>query len=184
MNIPFPLKAFFFGALAASGALALELVLLSTQAVLSLPPDAVFEIDFVTLFLLAGIEESVKFLLLKRFFSANQPPNQSYLLVFGLAFSLIEILLITQHATPFGPRADVSSLLSIVMLHCATAIILGRICFQRKPQAVGLSGLLFAVSIHFLYNLSILYQFPPAVSFLLAFGSLTGSLLLRKSPVH
>lgn len=135
--------ALIYGILAALAAFLLE--------VLCLPG---LTASFFTFILAAGLEESAKLLFLfqwqKRFMN-NQPSflvQGAAFIAFGIGFALVELWL----AAPLPPIAA----LMLAGVHMATALILGSALFLKRSRVIALPlGLLVALGVHALYNLSV-----------------------------
>lgn len=182
------LKLFFFGIIAALGAMVIELVLkniLSTEVSLA---NNFFNIITPSLILFALVEEIFKFIVINKAVSLLKGPKNAFLGAFliGLGFSLTEIYLAFSNNL-FEQSNYLLAILGILIVHISTSLIFGYFSFKKSP----LSKTIFAVIIisatllHLLYNIFVIYNLSPtAISiylFILLLLSFTVSYRLIKA---
>ncbi|MFA5994144.1 MAG: PrsW family glutamic-type intramembrane protease [Parcubacteria group bacterium] len=159
------LKFFTFGLLSASGALAIELILVALISILFNINIENNYFNSITAFLIIAIilEEFFKLSLLRQlFFTTNEKSVKIYLaLIFGSGFSFLEIFskLI---AIPQATLLTVFSwnFFGVFLIHVLTAGVLG--CFLARKNGASLAlaaqALLLASFLHLGYNLLIIYD--------------------------
>ena len=164
--------AFIFGLLAAFLAVIIEIV--TAVSPLALKLDSARHVGLYTqywltwsgllpLVLLAGIEESVRFVFLRqlilRFRPSDAPsgPLEKIFLgiAFGLGFSSLEIFLILGNTESTSPGLELAG---IVMLHIVMSTILSFLLLSNHSKKRFVTAFVLALTIllHTLYNLSIL----------------------------
>lgn len=166
MNIISP---FFFGFLAAFGALFAELFAFSfigegsaMQNGLTADTDFVFAIGgFGFLLLSAFIEESFKRFVLGRTFSPEESfrAKTLFLLFFALGFAAMEALLFVLGKSAGDTVSVVTHMTGIFLLHLATVMLIGR-SISRDLSSIRAAIFIVAVAtaVHFLYNVFVFYQ--------------------------
>ncbi|MFA7209384.1 MAG: PrsW family glutamic-type intramembrane protease [Parcubacteria group bacterium] len=160
------IKSFIFGLLAASGALCVELLLSNLYYVAYVKDIATDYSTSLTIFLLIVvlIEEIFKYILLVKLYSApeSQSPKISMALVFGLGFSLVEILFSLSQTPPsYGAILGFQSL-GAPLLHIATAGIIGMFILSSKNIRPALV-IGTAFGLHSTYNLLVIYGWSYAI---------------------
>lgn len=150
----------FFGGLAASFALALELLVFPFSAPFtSLTSFTPWTIG--TLAILAGIEEFAKYLFLRQYVRQYCPtlplswPHAITLgLVFGASFAALEIGLVFFVASF---RAPGWTLLGILGLHIASSLVLAHLYRTAVPRRSLIQGMIgLAIFLHFTYNVLVI----------------------------
>jgi hypothetical protein len=181
-------RSSLFGILAALGALATELVLLAVADIASSSPSlATPSVPNLPsygpglLLLLALAEEAFKYALIRRrttLAASSQAWPLATSLAFGAGFAGTETFLFLSFSSPGS--GSVVSLGSMAAIHLATSLILGYASVPSGRTLVGPLGLAAAVSIHVLYNFSVLYRHPflPAT---VPFAALFASVIFWKT---
>lgn len=158
-----PLIILLFGALAASFALIIELLMMNLLPV-SLTLEGTFSFGILSSFLLlALIEEASKYIFLLRYKKyapyRSEPTFSIYAVLavlFGVGFSSLEIVFASQNIS----MVSLSSILSTLLLHIGTSLIFISFLFsqpeQKRPLALKSSWIiLVAVLLHLAYNVLI-----------------------------
>ncbi len=161
----FLLSSFFFGLLAAIGALLTELTVFSffirdtaLQSVPAADANFVFATGGMTfLFLSAFIEETFKFLLLKKTVFTEQRVWKmiAALALFGIGFSSLETLLLFL-STPHIDTNTALHIVSIFLLHLSTITALGYTIIHPPLKRFSFIVFPLMILIHFIYNISVL----------------------------
>jgi hypothetical protein len=160
------LESFFWGVIAAMGALTVELIF---SQIAQMPDSASnFSAAVWTIspswFLLVGafIEESFKFLVIAgriaKIFSGGGLFVSS--LILGAGFSAFEIFLIFQNSG-IGGNPNVAGIISVGFLHISAAGIIGILWpyFKNKPGIYLTAPLVVSLIVHFAFNWLVIYNF-------------------------
>jgi hypothetical protein len=177
MQIQIKIKLFFFGVIAAFGALLIEMI-----ASIIFPKEIAFLFQQITFLLIIFviIEELFKFALIWKASFAFQNAKDffvgSYLI--GLGFSLTEIILAGVSAAS-GKSFAWLPLLGIFIVHTATCVFWGLAIFKKKRGtkiAIALT-LFVTVILHLAYNSIVIYStsFIVIIAFLLILCALAFS---------
>ncbi|MGK2848679.1 MAG: hypothetical protein ACSLEX_01255 [Minisyncoccota bacterium] len=154
--------AFVFGLLSACGALVLELLLIEDSSDIL----ATFTLSFTGILPVLSmvlIEELSKFIFLRQYIRSCSHLSKTTLrhpfpagIGFGIGFASLEILLMlnTIHSVPW------QSLLSITALHILTSnTLLVTLRLNARYSLLAFFGLFLAITMHAVYNFSILLPF-------------------------
>jgi hypothetical protein len=175
MQIQIKIKLFFFGVIAAFGALLIEIA-----TSIPFPEQVAFLFQEITLLLivLIIIEELFKFVVIWKasvfFQNARDFFIGAYLI--GLGFSLTEIVLAIFSAAS-GKNFPWLPLLGIFIIHTATCIFWGYAIFKKKrSNKIAVASAFFTtVLLHLIYNSIIIYSMSSVfvLAYLLALCFLT-----------
>jgi len=150
-------ESFFWGIIAALGALIVEIVFYIITSFFINPIGTMPFIQFFIIpkFIIAAacIEEILKYIIIFKRFSVL-PPEKSKLanaLMIGLGFFLFELVLIL--ATRISPASQF--LIEIAIIHIGTAVLMGGILIVKNIQKIAafLYAIAAAVIFHAAYNL-------------------------------
>lgn len=166
------IKAALYGIIAASGALSLELIASNLILIIFGKDIQDGYAEHVTPFLIAVvlIEETFKFIMLKRFYSDEPAGRRRISSAFyaGLGFALVEILLavLSTFFNKTTPYFDMG-LAGILVLHITTTLLIGSFLLHAKSPSAAfpLKIILLAGLIHLGYNLMVIYDWQYAVIF-------------------
>lgn len=154
------LESFFWGIIAALGAIVMELVIF---IIFSATMSSAGSVSFSQLFLMpqfiilaAYIEEIFKYIIIAKKIDTFSF-NRSYLLnsfLMGLGFLAIELGI----AEVAGPLPKLNILLEIATIHIGTAGIIGYIVATKNPKKLStfFQAIIFATFFHAAYNILIL----------------------------
>jgi len=173
------IKIFFYGIIAACGALFVELIFKSFsenyQQSVSLENFSFILIAFII------IEEFFKFLLIYKISLENKESNKLffYSLIFGLGFSLLEISIIIFIGQLY--ENPILGLLGIFFLHILTCGIFGHF-LSKEGQRISLAtkSLILSLFLHIIYNALIIYNFGYEIALIFLFFSYLFLFSIRK----
>jgi len=178
------IKLFFFGIIAALGAMIVELVLkniLSSEISLA---NNFFTIITPSLVLFALVEEIFKFVVINKTVLLLKKPAEAFFraLLIGLGFSLTEIYL--AFAGIFFRQSNyLLAILGILIIHISTSLLFGYFSFKKSPlsKTTFAAILIFATLLHLLYNIFIIYNLSPTIIliYLFVLSSLSFSIFYR-----
>jgi len=160
------LESFFWGAIAALGALVIQLVILLAAAAVQNPYGQALSVAYVTtawgIVGAAFIEEFFKYIIIVKrieYLSLEKTFIVNSLFV-GLGFFSVELALI--YLKHIDPAQHIWALGEIGIIHLATAGIIGYRIATRNPKKMYtfVSTLLLVTAIHSAYNLLINYHNP------------------------
>jgi hypothetical protein len=154
-------ESFFWGIIAALGALVVQFVLFSFYSMYTNPSGTFSFVRFFTIpaFIIAAacIEELFKYIVIVKridMFSLEKSYVVNALLV-GLGFLAVELSLITLNGNHLPEKQVV---IELAIIHMGTAGLMGYIVGTKNPKKIStfLTALVFAAAFHVSYNLLIL----------------------------
>lgn len=163
MNIQTKTKLFFFGVIAAFGALLIEMI-----ASIIFPQETAFLYQQITflLILFAVAEELFKFAMVWKAVSNFQNARDFFISAFliGSGFALTEISLAI-FSTPSGQNTSWTALLGIFIVHTSTCVLLSYAIFLKKRslKLAPIPILLFLIILHLIYNIIVIYSTGSAI---------------------
>lgn len=161
------LKFFFYGIIAALGAMLVELVLkniLSSEISLD---NIFFTIITPSLILFALTEEAFKFAVINKAVSSLKNPGDIFsgALLIGLGFSLTDSLTeiyLGFSVNFFEQTSYLLAILGILIVHLSTSLLFGYFSFKKSlfAKTIPAAVFIFATLLHLLYNIFIIYNLP------------------------
>lgn len=156
------IKPFFYGILAAFGALVLETIFGILTFNNGDTNQKIFAISILMIFLAAVTEETLKYIFIRKTYSEIEDKTKiiSFSVILGLGFSSVELLSNLLKNNSLDNLGN-AYFWGVLLLHLATSAFFGLMFLKLKRNGAGFTAIVLslAIIIHLSYNLSVLYLF-------------------------
>jgi len=156
------LKPFFYGILAALGALVLETIFSILTFDDGDTNEKIFAISILMLFLAAATEEILKYVFIRKAYSEMEDKTKiiACALILGLGFSSVELFSNLFKNNSLNNLTNIY-FWGVLLLHLTTSGFIGFMFLKSDKKSIGFTTivLIVAIAIHLSYNAAVLYLF-------------------------